>query len=908
MNLENHLLSQIVIFSKYARYLKDFNRRETWEEICWRNAQMHVKKYPQIEKEILRTYAEYVIPKKILPSMRSLQFGGKAIERNPARIYNCFSGGTEYLTDQGVKSFEDTVGTSQYVLASDGAWRKAEVKSFGKQAINLISLKHPYRSNLRLSFEVTPNHRWILEDGSITTELKVGDRVQYSKVDFGENEEDYNNGFIHGLFFADGTRAKQDRYMIRLCGDKANWLELIKKHDNFRTVCYPPSNNGDPCATLVTEINLKGLPENVSSTYIGAFIRGWLEFDGSAKTNAPTWNLDTSDQWAADWLIQNAPYAGLIATGLNVTDKPTNYGQRTNPLNRVSLSETVKYWLVESIEETDTYEEVFCVVEPYTQSFTLAGGVLTGNCAYLPVEHSDAFSETMFLLLGGTGVGYSVQYRHVNKLPPVVGPKKLSRRYVIGDSIEGWADSVKVLVEAYFYNKLQPRFDYDDIRNKGTELVTSGGKAPGPDPLRICLAQVEAVLHNAIGRQLTPLEVHDIQCFLADAVLAGGIRRAAMIALFSPDDLDMMTCKSGQWWERNPQRGRANNSVILLRGDTTKQLFDEIWERVKSSGAGEPGIYWTNNLDWGSNPCVEIGLRPYQFCNLCDVNGSDIEGKQDFIERVRAASFIGTLQAGYTDFHYLRPIWKQTTEEDALIGVGITGIGANAIDPQWLSDAAIEVQDINLFYSREIGISPAARTTTVKPSGTSSLVLGTSSGIHAYHNDFYVRRMRFGNDEAILQYLKSVVPELIEPCKEKPHLQSVLSIPQRSPQGAVVRTEHPLELLERVRLYNQLWIKEGHVYGDNRNNVSCTISLRDDEWSEVGVWMWEHRDSYNGISVLPYDGGTYVQSPFEDCDEGRYKELKALVLDIDLTQVVEHTNNTSLVSELACAGGACEII
>lgn len=236
------------------------------------------------------------------------------------------------------------------------------------------------------------------------------------------------------------------------------------------------------------------------------------------------------------------------------------------------------------------------------------------NCSYLPIDHPVAFSEVMFLLLGGTGVGYSVQNHHVSKLPSVEGPKDRPRRFLIGDSIEGWSDSIKVLMEAYFYGKSDPNFDFRDIRPKGARLITSGGKAPGPDPLRICIDRLRSILNGAVGRNLTSLEVHDMLCHIADAVLAGGIRRAAMISLFDKDDLDMMTCKSDNWWESNPQRGRANNSVVLLRGDVTKEEFFTIWERVINSRAGEPGVYWTNNLDWGTNPCVEIGLRPYQFC------------------------------------------------------------------------------------------------------------------------------------------------------------------------------------------------------------------------------------------------------------------------------------------------------
>lgn len=529
------------------------------------------------------------------------------------------------------------------------------------------------------------------------------------------------------------------------------------------------------------------------------------------------------------------------------------------------------------------------------------------NCAYLPIEDTDAFAEIMFLLLGGTGVGYSVQRRHVDKLPVVVGPNSRSRRYVIGDSIEGWADSVKVLVEAYFKNKEGVEFDYDDIREKGTELVTSGGKAPGPEPLRRCLQEVERVLSQSIGRKLRPIEAHDIACFLADAVLAGGIRRAAMISLFSIDDDEMINSKSGEWWVGNAQRARANNSVVLLRGAVSRERFDALWDRVRASGAGEPGFYWTNNLDWGTNPCCEIALRPYQFCNLTDINASDIVDQEDFNNRARDAALIGTLQAGYTNFHYLRPIWKETTEKDALIGVGITGIASNAIDKLDEKEAADVAVATNLIVSAIIGINVAARVTTVKPSGTSSLVVGSSSGIHAWHAPYYVRRMRFGKDEAVYQYLAKEFPELVEDEFFRPNEQGIVSIPQRAPEGASVRTETPLELLERVKRYNVNWVQEGTRSGDNQNNVSCTISLKDDEWESVGDWMWENKDTYNGISVIPYDGGTYKQTPFEDISKEEFDKMFAYLHGIDITKVVERKDNTNLAAEAACAGGACEI-
>jgi len=295
------------------------------------------------------------------------------------------------------------------------------------------------------------------------------------------------------------------------------------------------------------------------------------------------------------------------------------------------------------------------------------------NCAYLPIDDWRAFGEVMFLLLGGTGVGYSVQKHHVESLPAIHRPKSKERRFLISDSIEGWADAIKAVMKSYFTGGSSIRFDYSDIRHKGARLITSGGKAPGPEPLRICIEKIRGILDlKTDGEQLSSIEVHDIVCHIADAVLAGGIRRAALISLFSADDDDMISCKFGNWWELNPQRGRANNSAVLLRSKVTEEFFKSIWKKIELSNAGEPGIYLSNDKDWGTNPCCEIALRPFQFCNLCEVNVSDVESQEDLEARVRAASFIGTLQAGYTDFHYLRPIWQRTTEKDALLGVGMT--------------------------------------------------------------------------------------------------------------------------------------------------------------------------------------------------------------------------------------------
>ena len=531
------------------------------------------------------------------------------------------------------------------------------------------------------------------------------------------------------------------------------------------------------------------------------------------------------------------------------------------------------------------------------------------NCAYMPIDDWRAFGEVMFLLLGGTGVGYSVQKHHVEKLPEIRKPKSdRERRFLVSDSIEGWADAIKALVKSYFTSGSSIRFDYSDIRPKGARLITSGGKAPGSEPLRICVEKLRSILDlKKDGDKLTPIEVHDIVCHIADAVLAGGIRRAALISLFSADDDDMVSCKFGAWWELNPQRGRANNSAVLLRSKVTEEFFKGLWKKIELSNAGEPGIYFSNDKDWGTNPCCEIGLRPFQFCNLCEVNVSDVVDQQDLEDRVRAATFIGTLQAGYTDFHYLRPIWQRTTEKDALLGVGMTGIGSGVAQKLDVKAATKVAKEENERLAGILGINKAARITTIKPAGTSSLTLGCSSGIHAWHNDYYLRRVRVGKNESIYTHLAINHPELVEDEYFRPHDTAVIGVPQKAPDHAILRTESPLQLLERVKWFSQNWIKPGHRNGMNSHNISATVSIREHEWDAVGTWLWSNREFYNGLSVLNYDGGTYTQAPFQDITKEKYERLMSTLNDVDLSKVVEFDDNTDLTGELACSGNACEI-
>jgi ribonucleoside-triphosphate reductase len=532
------------------------------------------------------------------------------------------------------------------------------------------------------------------------------------------------------------------------------------------------------------------------------------------------------------------------------------------------------------------------------------------NCAYLPIDDHRAFSEIMFLLLSGCGVGYSVQTHHIEQLPEIRKPLK-SKRYLVGDSIEGWADAVRMLMKAYFGQISScPKFDFRDIRPKGAHLITVGGKAPGPDPLKIALLKVQTILDNKNdGEKLSSLECHDIICHLADAVLSGGIRRAALISLFNLDDEEMLSCKFGDWWETNPQRGRANNSAVLLRNKIDKETFFNLWKKIELSNSGEPGFIFTNDKDAGTNPCAEINLRANQFCNLVEINASDIESQEDYEARCKASSFIGTLQASYTDFHYLRDVWKKTTEKEALLGIGMTGIASGKVIKLNMKKAAQVACDENERIANIIGINKAARVTTVKPAGTTSLVLGTSSGVHAWHSDYYIRRIRLGKNEALYSYLAIYHPEMLEDDFFKPTIQSIVSIPQKCPIGAITRKkESAIKLLERIKLLNKEWIQPGHRKGSNTHNVSATVTIKPNEWEKVGEWVFENKEYFTALSFLPYSDHTYTQAPFEDITEEKFNELVKSLHEVDLTKVVELMDNTNLQDQAACAGGVCEVI
>lgn len=591
---------------------------------------------------------------------------------------------------------------------------------------------------------------------------------------------------------------------------------------------------------------------------------------------------------------------------------------------RESLEETINRNMVMHLDKfpklskdiVKAYQRVHSLeVMPSMRSLQFGGEAILKNnirlfnCSFLHMDNVKSFGEILYLLLSGTGVGYSVQSTHTSKLP-VVKQSRDEFEYVIDDSIEGWALALDILMESFFYRRPKPKFNFSLIRPKGALLVTSGAKAPGPEPLKKMLSEVEFKLKQSVGRHLKDIEIHDINCIISDCVLAGGIRRAAMISLFDRNSEEMLKSKHGSWWEKHPYRARANNSAVLPRQEVTKEEFNHIYNMCIESNSGEPGFFWTNDIDIGTNPCSEISLNSNQFCNLTTINQTGVKDKRDFLNRVYAATLIGTMQATYTDFPFIRSSWKDVTEQEALLGVSFTGIAdaCGTIKPEWLIEGAALAKEVNHKYSKKLGINSAARITAIKPEGTASTVLGSSSGIHARHSEFYLRRIRMNKDDVLTRYLSSTIPELVEDDLFTPS-GVVVTLPQRSPPNSITRErETALSLLDRTLLYHKNWIQPGHISGKNTHNVSVTISYKPHEIVDLREKLWEARHSYTGISILPYDNSSYKQMPFEECDEKTYTQMSGLVKEIDLRMVKEEEDNTSRIEALACAGGVCNIL
>jgi len=609
--------------------------------------------------------------------------------------------------------------------------------------------------------------------------------------------------------------------------------------------------------------------------------------------------------------------------------------------------------LRELIDETEAALQRKAIL-PSMRSLQFGGQAIEANnarmfnCAFTQMNRLDAFKEAFFLLMSGTGVGFSVQKHHVAQLPhfPIRGAENELEviHYNVGDTLEGWADALDALMRSYTDNK-KIEFNYSGIRRRGAPLRTSGGRAPGHLPLKKALTAVERMLDNVSGRALRPIEVYDILMHVAVAVLSGGIRRSATICLFSADDDEMAAAKTGNWFETNPQRGKSNNSAVLVRHQHTESDFQRLFELQKEFG--EPGFYFVDDVEYGANPCVEIGLAPFaivdeaaqaklaeygmpdvpvgskvsgwQMCNLTTINANACDDEAGFLACCRAAALLGTLQAAYTNIPYLGAATRFINERESLLGVSICGIldrPSLLLDPTVLERGAQQCLDTNAAVAEHLGIPAAARITCVKPEGTASLVLGAGSGIHPHHARHYFRRVQAARTEPLYQWFKLNNPHMTEASAWDPDTTDVITFPVTAPTDAILRKDvGAVQFLEYVRLVQQHWVVAGRrheTYNPGlHHNVSNTVTVRDDEWDAVQQFIFENRQYFTGISLLRETGDkVYTQAPREEVttemDTARWNAL--VYNTVDYTALWEGTDMTTLADTVACAGGACEII
>lgn len=602
-------------------------------------------------------------------------------------------------------------------------------------------------------------------------------------------------------------------------------------------------------------------------------------------------------------------------------------------------------------EIRDAFKFVYAKrVLPSMRSMQFGGSAILANnnriynCSFSLIDRLDAFSEALFLLLSGCGVGYSVQFDHVDRLPAIgyVDAKKVEH-HVVQDTIEGWADALKALLQS-FQTGTNVEFSYHLIRPAGAPLKVSGGRAPGHLQLKESLERIRAVLLAAQGRKLRPIEAHRILCHGADAVLSGGIRRSAMICLFSLDDSEMLYSKTGTWYENDPWFANANNSVVLKRDEVKKKQFKRIFQMTRQWG--EPGFYFTSDYDYGTNPCAEIGLNPrlvidaqvkadlasqgvkveegdvysgWAFCNLCEINAAKFESYQDFESAAKAATLIGTLQASYTRMPYLGWVSEQIARKEALLGIGMTGMmdaPQVALNSEYQRRVATQIKHWNAEFAARLGIRPAMRTTCVKPSGTTSLELGcVGSGIHAHHARRYIRRVTADELEPVFQAFRAVNPSL---CCRKPDGKWVIEFPVEAPVNAILKDDlKAIEFLDIVKSTQQNWVLPGTADATRspglNHNVSNTVTVKPDEWDEIANYLWTNRELFTGVSLLSVTGDKdFAFSPNEAvttaADEQRWGDILRAYKPVDYASLMEADDGTSLSAEAACAGGFCSIV
>ena len=961
------LYQEFIHLSRYSRWLPEENRRETWVETVDRYFNFfdeHLKENNKfdLDKTTRSELREAVLNLEIMPSMRCLMTAGEALKRENVAGYNCLAYETNVLTKEfGNVEIGSIVGKDVSVLNSDGEWSKTKVNSYGEQ--NLMKIDFTYTGyNGKETVYATPDHDWIIDGQRIQTKnLKKGMKIPFvlRKRLPTYTDIDYKLGIIHGLVYGDGTRIKNKRggnstfvscertkgYVIRLCSDHKDLLPYFADYE----VSYPNSYGGDPVIYLYDNFSkthsLKELPFDAESeSYMIGFFRGWLAADGTVGKKQVSICVGSEEE---AWLRKIMPKYGIYFSGTHVLPTQTNFGTRKKD------SRNLKIWnyslmkedfiiqrkrdnftpmqmerTVVGVQQTNRTENVFCVEVPKYHNFVIERGILTGNCSYVAVDNPRAFDEILYILMNGTGVGFSVESRFTDQLPIVAEEFfETDTTIQVADSKLGWAKSLKELIHLLYAGQI-PRWDITKVRQAGSPLKTFGGRASGPEPLvslfRFCIATFK----KAAGRRLTTLECHDIVCKIAEIVVVGGVRRSALISLSDLSDDRMRMAKSGEWWKDNVQRALANNSFVA-KEKIDVGIFMKEWLSLYESRSGERGIFSRTasqkqaekferrnpNFDFGTNPCSEIILRSREFCNLTEVVVREMDTPETLARKVKLATILGTIQSTLTNFKYISKKWKENCDEERLLGVSLTGITDNRYTNGkygYISGTPLEQTletlretsvKTNKEWAAKIGIPQSAAITCVKPSGTVSALVDSASGIHARHAPYYIRTVRSDKKDPLAKMMVDMgFP--VEDDVTKPDHTYVFSFPMKGPENAIYRQDmSAIEQLELWLTYQRHWCE---------HKPSITVTVKEEEWPEVGAWVWKHYDEMSGVSFLPFSDHVYQQAPFQDCSKEEYEALLAkMPKNIDWTKLAEYekTDTTVASQELACsAAGGCEII
>lgn len=928
-------LGEITYYRTYSR-LKPDGTNERWFETVERvvNGIYSIQKKHILDQDLgwsenkaqdsAQEMYERIFTFKFLPPGRGLWASGTDIIKKGlgAAMNNCFSGDTKFMTSRGLVALGDCVGEEVVVLNKDYEYVKAKVSSFGIQQLTEVTLRPLLRSNLRLKIKVTPNHRWILESGEETTDLKIGDRIStvkiptramnLSEITEQSNDKEYNTGFAHGLIFGDGTRHTYypNRHFIQVCDRKEDLYETIfEKVDGY----IGRTNGGKyPTLTIVRENeNWKELPVSKSVKYLKGFIQGWLSAD-SHEDNKKTGSicLDTQNEEAANWLIDNCNYAGYSVTGINYDSKPTNFGPRKSKLCRVTLRASEITYVVDSIKFLDK-EEVFCVTEPKTGTFTLASGILTGNCGFVSTKNIDKnfskpFCFMMDMSMLGVGVGFDVKGKNKVLITKPEQKGESALEFIIPDTREGWVESLNLLLESYVnYKDTEVYFDYSLIRKAGEPIKTFGGVSSGPGPLKDLHKKLRKLLDKRTGQLITDTDIADIMNLIGVCVVSGNVRRSAQIMFGEADSEEYLDLKN---YKVNPHRAEfgwtSNNSVFCNE-------YTDYTEAAKRTAInGEPGYFWLENAQAygrmceapnykdkkvvGCNPCAEQSLEDHELCCLVETFPANHETLADYERTLKFAYLYGKTVT------LLKTHNKDTNKvllRNRRIGLSQTGIAQflekHSIETYrlWCDEGYKIVQKYDEIYSNWLCIPKSIKTTSIKPSGTISLLAGATPGMHYSESEFYIRRIRIG-----------VGSHLLEACKEAGYYMELDKFDSSSmvveiPVTVKSRSLDTVSIWEQVQLavFIQKW------WADNQ--VSCTVTFKPEEAKEIPAILKYHQYDLKAISFLPkVEQGAYEQMPYEAITEERYNSL---IKNIKPLQIDKLTQDSK--PELYCDSDKCVI-